>query len=460
MQAQRAFEREQKRLYINSQIAYANSLNEELGRKVGDLARLLTQALQSTPFDLEWLKRSPQVEIADVGIFGISGPRPVLASYLPPDLTVMRRLLPNERTKHDEAVQRGHQQYQSALAAYESAVAQRMWQIEEFQRSVAAGSPRAIVNYFILVLETSEYPDDFPLSANVAYIPDSKTLVVDYDLPSLEVVPAIGSYKYVRARDEITETAAPMTQRKALYTSVIAQVALRTLHELFSADRFGFVGSAIFNGFVQGIDPATGQTHRPCLLSVRTSPEELGRTNLWQVEPVACLRSLQAALSKNPTDAAPVRPLLDTETVNRLSVTGKAINLEQSPNLMDLDPLAFEHLVAKLFASMGLETELTQASHDGGIDCIAYDRRPVLGGEWVIQVKRYRHTVGVSVVRDLFGVVEERRASKGVLVTTSGYGSDSYKFAEGKRIELIDGQALLGLLSEHLGMTARIDIDR
>ena len=45
-----------------------------------------------------------------------------------------------------------------------------------------------------------------------------------------------------------------------------------------------------------------------------------------------------------------------------------------------------------------------------------------------------------------------------MLVTTSGCGSDSYNAAEGKRIELIDGQSLLGLLSDHLGMTARIDL--
>ena len=43
---------------------------------------------------------------------------------------------------------------------------------------------------------------------------------------------------------------------------------------------------------------------------------------------------------------------------------------------------------------------------------VAYDPRPVLGGKVVIQAKRYKNTVGVSAVRDLFGTVHNEGASK------------------------------------------------
>jgi restriction system protein len=75
----------------------------------------------------------------------------------------------------------------------------------------------------------------------------------------------------------------------------------------------------------------------------------------------------------------------------------------------------------------------------------------------VIQAKRYRHTVDVSSVRDLFGTVQNEGASKGILVTTSGYGPASFEFASGKPLELIDGSNLLYLLAEHAGIKARID---
>jgi len=80
-----------------------------------------------------------------------------------------------------------------------------------------------------------------------------------------------------------------------------------------------------------------------------------------------------------------------------------------------------------------------------------------LGGKVVIQAKRYKNTVGVSAVRDLVGTLQNEGASKGILVTTSGYGKASYDFAAGKPIELFDGTNLMYLLQTHAGINARIE---
>jgi len=106
---------------------------------------------------------------------------------------------------------------------------------------------------------------------------------------------------------------------------------------------------------------------------------------------------------------------------------------------------------------MGLEARQTRPSRDGGVDCIAYDTRPIFDGKVVIQAKRYKNTVGVSAVRDLYGTLQNEGASKGILVATSGYGPASFDFAQNKPIELLDGANLLYLLEEHLGITARIE---
>jgi restriction system protein len=74
----------------------------------------------------------------------------------------------------------------------------------------------------------------------------------------------------------------------------------------------------------------------------------------------------------------------------------------------------------------------------------------------VIQAKRYKNTVGVSAVRDLFGTMQNEGASKGILVATSGYGKASFEFANGKPMELLDGGNLLHLLKEHAGIDAKI----
>jgi len=77
-------------------------------------------------------------------------------------------------------------------------------------------------------------------------------------------------------------------------------------------------------------------------------------------------------------------------------------------------------------------------------------------GKVIIQAKRYKNTVGVSAVRDLFGTLQNEGASKGILVTTSGYGKAAFEFVNGKPLELLEGSHLLYLLEQHAGIKARI----
>lgn len=60
-------------------------------------------------------------------------------------------------------------------------------------------------------------------------------------------------------------------------------------------------------------------------------------------------------------------------------------------------------------------------------------------------------------MRDLCGAVNHERAIRGILVTTSQFGSDARMFANENRITLIDGANPLYLLHEH-GFAARIDM--
>ena len=124
-------------------------------------------------------------------------------------------------------------------------------------------------------------------------------------------------------------------------------------------------------------------------------------------------------------------------------------------------PYLFEHLIRELFekefSQYGGEVKVTRASRDGGIDAVAFDPDPIRGGKIVIQAKRYSNTVGVSAVRDLYGSLMNEGATKGILVTTSDYGSDAYEFARGKPITLLSGSNLLHLLAKY-GHKATIDL--
>jgi restriction system protein len=481
---QRAYdEKERKRLYLEERSAEADQLSRELAASVASLEGLLTSALAlDDAVDFEALKEQPTPLPFEPGT--LATPLTPPAAEPPVPLGFLQKLLPGAKAKHTQALEEAEKRHAEEISRYEQAererqaalaraetehekkveaeaerVAKQHAEVDSFHESYEQRNPEALVTYCSLVLAASQYPDDFPQQYKIAYVPESRQLVIEMDLPTFDVIPEQLEYRYVKAKDEIVAKARPATQRKALYARVVSQITLRTVHEMFESDRPQHIESLVFNGHVDTIDPRTGQPTRPCLITLRTTRELFDALDLTRVEPEACLRGLNASVSRSPTELSPVRPVLEFNMVDPRFVeeTDVLSSIDQRPNLMELTPGEFEHLITNLFEKMGLETRLTQASRDGGVDCVAYDPRPIFGGKVVIQAKRYKHTVGVSAVRDLFGTMQNEGASKGILVTTSGYGKASFEFADGKPLELLAGTNLLYLLEEHAGITAKIE---
>jgi restriction system protein len=476
-------EKEQKRLYFEQRTHEADQLTAELVRRIDELEGLLSACLSTEPsFEIEALKTVPADIPFEPG--ELANPIEPPVQQLPPPLTGLQRLVPGAKAKHEQAASDVGARYAEELAKAVEAERDRQTtlstaerehgalvqaeadraasenkDVDVFKAGYDAREPDSVMAYCSMVLAASQYPEGFPQRHKVAYVPESKQLVIEMDLPTFDVVPEVSEYRYVKAKDEITPKSRPATQSRTLYASVVAQVTLRSVCELFRADRAGYLESVVFNGHVDTIDPRTGQPTHPCLITLRTTNDLFDGLDLARVDPGACLQGLNASVSRNPAELAPVRPVIEFSMVDPRFVeeTDVLSTIDHRPNLMELTPGEFENLITNLFEKMGLETRLTQASRDGGVDCVAYDPRPIFGGKVVIQAKRYKHTVGVSAVRDLFGTMQNEGASKGILVTTSGYGKASFEFAQNKPLELLSGSNLLFLLEKHAEITAKIE---
>jgi restriction system protein len=106
----------------------------------------------------------------------------------------------------------------------------------------------------------------------------------------------------------------------------------------------------------------------------------------------------------------------------------------------------FEAVVGEGFRHRGFEVnERGGASPDGGVDLVL-----VRGHErFLVQCKHWRaQQVGVSVVRELYGVMAAERVAGGYVVTSGTFTKDARRFASGRNIELIDGKGLDGLLRD------------
>lgn len=356
-----------------------------------------------------------------------------------------------QRQQQLAALQRDHEQRTESQRAE---VRRHNAGVVEVTEGVRRGDPDSVVEYFSAALYASTaWPEGFPRQVAAAYDVAGRQLVLDWELPAYDVVPEAKSVRYASREDQYKETPRSVGQRRALYREVLGQSMLLVLHQLFTADEYGILDSVALNGFVDAPDPATGRQTQIFLATVMASRAAFTDLNLGQVDPVSCLTdALRGQISTRPDQLTSVRPSRQPHDVGS---TVAAHGGDHEPNLYDMDPIAFESLVADLFRAMGMQAVTTQRSNDGGVDVDAMDPTPIRGGKIVVQVKRYRNTVPPTAVRDLYGTVQDVGANKGVLVTTSGFGPGSHTFARGKPLELISGSELVDLLHRH-GLHGRL----
>ncbi len=149
------------------------------------------------------------------------------------------------------------------------------------------------------------------------------------------------------------------------------------------------------------------------------------------------------------------RDITEADVGKYLSILGINSQPRTSSGTFALDDLSgvdFERLVASLLARMGFHIEMTKASGDGGVDIVATLEKPLLGGRYLIQCKRFAigNLVGAPVVREFYGAVRaDHRAVKGIFITTSNFTDQAKGFAKDLSIDLIDRGGLEKLLREH-----------
>ena len=100
-----------------------------------------------------------------------------------------------------------------------------------------------------------------------------------------------------RTRDVIEPVPRQDGEISQCYERLVSCVALRTLHEIFSATPADVVQAVAFTGRVSTVDRATGKPLRPELLSVSAERSAFGDLVLAEVDPAACLARLNALVS-------------------------------------------------------------------------------------------------------------------------------------------------------------------
>ncbi|MDP2153869.1 MAG: restriction endonuclease [Methylotenera sp.] len=129
-------------------------------------------------------------------------------------------------------------------------------------------------------------------------------------------------------------------------------------------------------------------------------------------------------------------------TKHRIKLLDKQSGIE---SIRDMSWQDFELLVGEAFRRKGFEVrENGGGGADGGIDLVLTKN----GKKSIVQCKRWKtFSIGVPLIRELYGVMTSERANDCIFVSSGNYTAEARLFAEDKPIWLIDGSELLEMVA-------------
>lgn len=349
---QKAAEREAARLHLDAQVAEAQSLNTALAETYDELDSILSASIEVDDFvDLEQLRAvadHPPFDRTDLEA-STPPPMPIVA---PPEPVFVEPEAPSGlgglfggKKKHEEevaaaraafelarnawmaeagsiparqlqqkqerdeaerhrltALGEARAEYARECGARQASVDESNAKLDQLISGLLSGDEAAIQEYVGIVLGNSVYPEVLSVQHEFQFDSELKELVLTVLVSLPDAVPDVKEYKYVKAKDEFATTSLTKKDQKGRYASVICQIGVRSLHEIFEADRTGHISTIALTVTAQGKDPATGLIQRTPLVAVAGERESFMAFDLSNVVPLATLEHLGASVSKSPFD--------------------------------------------------------------------------------------------------------------------------------------------------------------
>ncbi len=172
--------------------------------------------------------------------------------------------------------------------------------LDQLAGNLAYGVPEAVADYFGIVLGRSDYPDALDVCHECGFEPTTAELTLKVLITPPEKLDPAREYKARKGSGEIVRTELTKKAQKDRYESIVHQVALRSLHEVFEADRQALVRSIGLTVGSAAVDLATGNRATHVFVAVSVSRDAFLDINLAAVVPAATLKHLGAAVSKDP----------------------------------------------------------------------------------------------------------------------------------------------------------------
>ncbi len=324
---------------------------------------------------------------------------------------------------------------------YNHARDQRNEALRARRRAYEAGEPAAVVDYSAMVLARSDYPDSYPRDAELEYHAEARTLVVDFTLPPIDCVPDVIEVTFDRAAMDYVVHRMSDVERAQLHRSLLQQVTLRTIHELFEADTANALDTIVLNGWLRS-SPVAGPLD--CVLSVRAAKAAFAALRLDRDPPERCLQSLESVGAELPSVTKPVEPIVPGSR-RRDAPTAPAppaASVYGGDDLAHMAPLEFERLV-RLVLERDVQAHdekvlVARMEHERQIRAMVVDAKTRRIVRLVAHAHACSEALPESTVAELQAAMESERASLGLLMSTGPVGDNVRELAASAGIRVID----------------------
>lgn len=195
--------------------------------------------------------------------------------------------------------------YAEECRVREADAAAKNLSLEKLIIDLGYGTVDAVQEYVSIVLSNSVYPDHFPVTHEFRFDPATAELDLRVEMPEPSQLPTVRAYKYAKAADEIVAASLSQKECRERYASAVNQIALRSFHEVFEADRRGLIRTVSLEVGATAIDPGTGQRGYIPFVIAAAERDTFLAFDLSAVVPAMTLARLGAAVSRNPYALAP-----------------------------------------------------------------------------------------------------------------------------------------------------------
>jgi restriction system protein len=235
IRAQARDQREALRAYQHGRDMDAAARTSEADAQVARLTGILQSVLAAPPFQVEQLIREIAIAPFAPGPLGVPVVMPDQRACQVQAPTGLRALSSAARRDHQQACRQAQQQFEQDCRAAAQAEEQRQQQLAEYYRQYQAWAQRerqkildhngqvrlighqmtsgdrdAVCEYFAAALYASAgWPEDFPRRARAEWDRADHHLLVDWELPGFNVVPAVSRSRYIKSDDRETQIPRP-----------------------------------------------------------------------------------------------------------------------------------------------------------------------------------------------------------------------------------------------------------